>query len=137
MTRVSSSAAQQVIVRADYHCEYCRTPRAITAQSFHIDHILPASRGGEAIPENLCYACPRCNLQKGDPIEAVDPRTRRRVRLFNPRIDSWADHFRWSATYRRILGRTAIGRATIAALDLNDGALMKARQMWVLLDLIP
>jgi hypothetical protein len=68
-----SRLAVRVGARAGYRCEYCLTPHAITAQTFHADHILPQSRGGKTILDNLCFACPRCNLRKGDLIEGRDP----------------------------------------------------------------
>jgi hypothetical protein len=39
------------------------------------------------------------------------------VRLFHPRRDNWQDHFRWKGP--RIQARTAVGRVTIAVLDMN------------------
>ena len=137
MSEFTSPLVRQVAERAGHRCEYCQTPQAVTAQPFHLDHVLPRSRGGETTAENLCYACPRCNLLKGDAVEAEDPRTGRRVLLFNPRLDRWDDHFRWSASYQRIVGRTAIGRATVVALRLNAEVLVQARKLWVLLKLIP
>jgi 5-methylcytosine-specific restriction endonuclease McrA len=40
-----------------------------------LDHILPRSRGGRSVPENLCTACKLCNQRKGDrtPEEARMP----------------------------------------------------------------
>jgi len=135
--RVSSRITALVAARAGQRCEYCRTPHAITAQAFHADHIQPTSRGGKTLLENLCFACPHCNLHKGDQIKALDARTRRPVALFNPRTQLWDDHFRWSVDYQRLIGRTATGRATVMALDLNTPVLMRARIMWALLELIP
>ena len=135
--RIPARLAAQVAARAGYRCEYCRTPNAITAQAFHVDHIIPVSRGGPALLGNLCFACPHCNLHKGDRIEALDPRTQQRSPLFNPRAQNWDDHFRWSVNFQRLLGRTATGRATVAALDLNTRALMRARMMWAVLGMIP
>jgi len=40
------------------------------------------------------------------------------VALFNPRRESWNDHFVWRGV--RIEGITATGRATIQALAMND-----------------
>ena len=135
--RGTSRLTAQVAARAGYRCEYCRTPHAITAQTFHADHILPLSRGGQTTLDNLCFACPRCNLHKGDTIEGLDPRTHQATSLFDPRRQNWDDHFRWGFDYRRLIGRTRVGRATIVALDLNGSVLMRARMMWALLDLIP
>ena len=137
MARVPNRLALQVAARANYRCEYCRTPRSITAQTFHTDHIIPAVRTGETTLSNLSFACPHCNLHKQDHVEATDPRTNRATRLFNPRIDQWDEHFRWGVHCERLIGRTIIGRATIMALDLNNQILMRARVMWARLGLIP
>jgi len=32
---------------------------------YHVDHVIPLSRGGSNGPENLVIACPSCNLSKG------------------------------------------------------------------------
>lgn len=41
------------------------------AKDYHIDHIMPLSKGGAHELRNLCIACPTCNLTKNakDPIE--------------------------------------------------------------------
>ena len=40
------------------------------------------------------------------------------VRLFDPRRQSWNRHFEWFGAV--LIGRTQIGRATVAVLDIND-----------------
>lgn len=32
---------------------------------YHIDHVVPLSRGGSNSPENIVISCPKCNLKKG------------------------------------------------------------------------
>lgn len=32
---------------------------------WHVDHLVPLSRGGSNAPENIVIACPACNLSKG------------------------------------------------------------------------
>ena len=49
---------------------------------------------------------------------ALDPRTGRSVRLFHPRQQKWNHHFRWSG--EKVIGITAVGRATIEALGMNS-----------------
>jgi CRISPR/Cas system Type II protein with McrA/HNH and RuvC-like nuclease domain len=46
------------------HCSYCVRP--IDFKTFHIDHEIPVSKGGQDRFENLFPACPKCNLEKGD-----------------------------------------------------------------------
>lgn len=43
-------------------CSYCGTG---PLESWHIDHIIPWSRGGGHSLENLCVSCASCNLSKG------------------------------------------------------------------------
>lgn len=42
-------------------CAYCRTP---LFAYYHIDHVLPLSRGGPDKLENLALSCPTCNMRK-------------------------------------------------------------------------
>ena len=35
-------------------------------KQYHVDHVVPLSRGGGDGPDNLVIACAACNLQKGD-----------------------------------------------------------------------
>jgi hypothetical protein len=59
------------------------------------------------------------------------------VQLFNPRTDVWEKHFRWSRNWKRLIGRTPIGRATVVALDMNARLLQRARPFWRAVGLIP
>ena len=102
-----------------------------TGHEFTVDHIIPEARGGTDSFDNLCFCCFWCNDFKHVRTEARDPRTGRTVPLFNPRTDNWQDHFRWSSTSICVIGRTAIGRATVRALRLNRRSLVRARKVWV------
>jgi len=42
-------------------CQLCGT----TEEPFHIDHIIPRSKGGTSDMDNLQVLCKRCNLAKG------------------------------------------------------------------------
>lgn len=44
-------------------CAYCNKP--LFPDKYHVDHIRPLSRGGSNDLDNLCLACPKCNLSKG------------------------------------------------------------------------
>lgn len=50
--------------RDSYICQYCRkkTPRS----DLTLDHIIPKSRGGKNIWENIVTCCKPCNTMKGD-----------------------------------------------------------------------
>jgi 5-methylcytosine-specific restriction endonuclease McrA len=69
----SGSLRTKVLIRDRYRCQYCGVRGTPTDLS--IDHILPRSRGGRTVPENLCVACKPCNSRKGDrtPAEARMP----------------------------------------------------------------
>jgi len=123
---VPAALALRVRRRAGERCEYCRMSQTLQGASFHIEHILPRSLGGRSILGNLAFACPGCNLHKADRISAVDPLTHATVPLFHPRKEVWNAHFEWSGS--RITGRTAIGRATIAMLQLNHSRRLLIRR---------
>lgn len=44
-------------------CYYCKSRFKGT---MHWDHVIPVSKGGTHSPDNLCVACPECNLKKAD-----------------------------------------------------------------------
>jgi hypothetical protein len=86
--------------------------------TFEIDHIIARKHGGLTLASNLCLSCFSCNAAKGSNIAARDKRTRKLAPLFHPRPHSWSRHFRWQGPI--IIGRTPIGRVTIAVLNIND-----------------
>lgn len=109
---------QLVWQRAGHRCEYCQLPQAYSTLAFEIDHIIARKHGGLATPGNLALACFFCNSYKGPNIAGVDRRSGKIVRLFHPRRHKWSWHFRWDGSI--LIGRTPIGRATIAVLNINE-----------------
>ena len=103
--------------RAQRTCEYCQMPREYDELPFEIDHILARKHGGPTTAQNRALACFPCNNHKGPNIAGRDPLTGRIVRLFHPRRHKWRQHFLWDGPL--LEGRTAIGRATIAVLEIN------------------
>jgi hypothetical protein len=126
-----------VASRAAQRCEYCRAPEAIFNFPFEVEHIFPIGRGGTDADSNLALACRSCNLRKGSILTAVDPETVDVVALFHPRQHSWRDHFEVSTESGEIIGLTAIGRATVASLQLNSITQVAARRQWMQLHLFP
>ena len=121
----------QVRAQANNRCGYCLSAQQYVLGPLEIDHLVPKARGGTDAEENLWLACRMCNGFKGTQIHARDPVSSRRVRLFNPRRQRWSNHFVWSQDGLRIIGRTACGRATVVALQLNHTIAVLVRQAWV------
>ena len=96
-----------------------------------IEHIIPEGVGGSSDEANLWLACPRCNRHKGMQIDALDEMTNERVPLFNPRQQRWAEHFAWEQDGLYIVGLTAIGRATVQALQMNNPFVIYSRRIWI------
>ncbi|HEV3145339.1 MAG TPA: HNH endonuclease signature motif containing protein [Gemmataceae bacterium] len=113
-------------------CGYCLSPQHLILAPLQIEHLIPRAQGGSDDESNLWLSCPICNAYKSDRTSAPDPETGAVVPLFNPRMQNWFDHFRWSEDGLRIIGLTAIGRATVALLHLDDDPIaLLVRSYWV------
>jgi hypothetical protein len=110
-------------------------PRHLYLAPFQIDHIIAEKHRGKTVSSNLALACYHCNLHKGSNISGKDPITGRTTRLFHPRRDQWRRHFRWKGA--KLVARTAVGRATIAVLDINHEAYVLVRQALIEAALFP
>ena len=130
-TYVPADLRRRVTIQACRRCGYCLTSEDVVGTPMEIEHIVPEALGGTTKEENLWLACPMCNRHKGCRTTAEDPASGQVVPLFNPRCQVWAEHFSWGSSGTRIIGTTASGRATVAALKLNRPALVKARRKWV------
>jgi 5-methylcytosine-specific restriction endonuclease McrA len=81
-----------VLARDSWTCQYCGQRKP----GLTVDHVVPRSRGGESVWENIVAACASCNRRKGNrlPKEAsMHPRHRPRppgplvfIRISSPRI---------------------------------------------------
>ena len=127
--------ARRVEARAAGRCEYCRMHQSLQGATFHVEHVIPRSRGGSSQLDNLAWACPRCNLRKASRTAVADPMTGHSVPLFHPRSDVWDNHFRWDGYH--VVGLTPIGRATVTALDLNHPRRIQIRQAEQVFELYP
>ncbi len=132
MTYISKKLRRYISQAAGHRCGYCLTNQKISGAQMHLEHITPRSQGGSSDETNLWLACAWCNSYKGVQTEAVDPLTEQCIPLFNPITQNWLDHFRWSDDGLTIIGLTAIGRATVLALQLNNEYILPARRHWVL-----
>jgi len=58
--RIASVSRRAVFARDDYRCQYCGD------HADSIDHVVPRSRGGRDVWDNLAAACRPCNSKKRD-----------------------------------------------------------------------
>jgi hypothetical protein len=133
---------EQVRQRAQFRCEYCHYPELLSSAPRSIDHIQPQSLGGSDELDNLGLACRRCNERRYNFTTGIDPESKLKTPLFNPRQQQWSDHFIWSVDALKIMGKTPTGRATCDRLDLNDDRrknvfIQNARQQCVASGLYP
>lgn len=93
---------QGVLARDGHRCQYCGS----SAET--LDHVLPRSRGGRHVWENLVAACRRCNHTKADRTldelgwslhrQPAAPRGAQRILLGHGRAEpAWAAYVEMSA----------------------------------------
>ncbi|MFM2433258.1 MAG: hypothetical protein RLZZ511_4472 [Cyanobacteriota bacterium] len=117
-SRIPAALRRLVIERASQKCEYCLLSSELRLFPHEIDHIIAEKHGGSTIAENLALTCWRCNRHKGTDLGSFDPLTGEFVFLFNPRKQSWAEHFAWHGV--EIQSKTPEGRVTVNLLQLNS-----------------
>jgi HNH endonuclease len=124
---ISDSLRRLVAKRANYCCEYCQLKELDAFFTFPIDHIISVKHGGITTDDNLAHSCTLCNTYKGSDIGTILLPNRIFTRLFNPRIDSWDDHFE---LYNYVIyAKTYVGEATVKILKLNDVERIIERQI--------
>jgi 5-methylcytosine-specific restriction endonuclease McrA len=64
-----------LFARDGWRCAYCGT----SSGRLTLDHVVPRSRGGMSVWENVVTSCAPCNLQKGDRLLEETP-----MRLLHP-----------------------------------------------------
>ena len=67
------------------------------------------------------------HAHKGPNLSGLDPESGALVRLFHPRQDQWDEHFERNGVI--IVGRTAIGRATVGLLKMNAADRRRIREL--------
>ena len=78
--RVPRAAQRKISRRAlfardEWSCVYCGT----SGGRLTLDHVVPRSRGGDSVWENVVTACAPCNLRKGDRLPEEASMTMRRL----------------------------------------------------------
>ena len=117
-TYIPAELRRLVIDRANGLCEYCLTAQEDAFYGCAVDHIISEKHGGPTVESNLAFACVFCNQAKGSDIGSILWPSREFVRLFDPRIDEWGEHF--VLVGNRIEGLTPIGSVTERLLGFNS-----------------
>lgn len=61
----------EVLKRDRFRCVICGASPATDPEcQLHVDHIIPVSRNGVTVPDNLRTLCSRCNIGKGSKTES-------------------------------------------------------------------
>lgn len=124
---VSAALRRRVQERALGICEYCLLSETDAYFSHEPDHVIAIKHSGATEFENLCWSCFDCNRFKGSDIASRDPIDESLVPLFNPRTESWKDHFKLEDTMM-IIGLTATARATERLLKFNIDSRIEVRK---------
>lgn len=59
---------KRLLIEQGNLCAYCETG----LETYHVDHVVPLSKGGGNGPDNICLACPSCNLSKHNKLLGVE-----------------------------------------------------------------
>ncbi|HXU37842.1 MAG TPA: HNH endonuclease [Blastocatellia bacterium] len=108
-SNVPDSVRARVRESAGDRCGYCLSPQRLVMGKLEIEHIIPRVLGGSDEEANLWLSCGLCNRYKGSQTQGIDPANTSTVELFNPRMQVWTDHFRWSTDGSHIVGLTGVG----------------------------
>ena len=62
--RAIARSRTKILARDNHQCQFCGAHG--TDFTLTLDHVIPRSRGGASVPENLVAACKPCNQRKGN-----------------------------------------------------------------------
>ncbi|MCC6727388.1 MAG: HNH endonuclease [Saprospiraceae bacterium] len=127
---------KRIAIIASGRCEYCRVLEYLSHHDFHIEHIIGIQHGGTSTPSNLAYSCAWCNWKKCPNIATILEDKDILIPLFNPRKQNWFSHFEADET-GFLLGKTAIGKATIKLLELNHAERVEERKRMMVAGFYP
>jgi hypothetical protein len=128
-TYIPVALKRRVTKSALHRCGYCL--RTEELMGMPIEHIIPEVLGGTTTEDNLWLSCSSCNQFKGSKIRGRDPKNGEWVKIFNPRLQVWDEHFAWNNDGTQVLGKTACGRVTVIALQMNNPSIIVTRRLWV------
>ena len=134
LSAIPRTLRASVAERDSGQCRYCGLSQTGQAAAFHVNHVIPKSKGGLTSLENLVLQCPHCSLHKSNKVDGVDRETHSTAPLFHPLRQNWREHFAVVAD-GTCVGLTAVGRVTVAELRMNDPLPKTARALQSLLGL--
>ena len=102
---------------------------------FLLGHIVSEKHGGSSDVENLAFTCPYCGRAKGSDLASIDPETELLTSLYNPRTQTWSEHFELDGA--EIIPLTPFGRVTVQMLRMNHPDRIQEREMLIGLDMYP
>jgi hypothetical protein len=123
---ISEELRRFLAERADFLCEYCLLHEDDGFFAFQVDHIISRKHGRRSDPSKLAFTCPVCYRRKGSDIGTISRRTSALTRFFNPRADSWLEHF--SLTGAIIDPLSDIGEGTARIFGFNEEDRIAERQ---------
>jgi hypothetical protein len=129
--RIPDDVRTRVRAESGDRCGYCLARQRYVLGLLEIEHVIPRALGGTDDEQNLWLSCRLCNSFKGTSTHGVDPSTGTTVPLFDPRRQSWGEHFAWSDDGLHIVGRSGCGRATVGVLQLNNAIAVMVRGEWI------
>lgn len=59
---VSPATIDGMMIEQNGQCHWCQA----TLSDYHVDHVIPVSRGGPHVRDNLVLSCPPCNFSKSN-----------------------------------------------------------------------
>jgi hypothetical protein len=126
VTYITVDLRRLIVTRAESICEYCLVAEDDTFFGCEADHVISEKHGGKTAEDNLAYACVFCNQFKGSDVGSIHWETNSFIRFFNPRTDTWSDHFKLKGFLIEPL--TPIGAVTARILAFNSGERMLERK---------
>ncbi|MEH7745337.1 HNH endonuclease [Neobacillus drentensis] len=106
---------QPLLEMSNSKCAFCECYLEEEGKYLQVEHYYPKSIYPDKVVEwgNLLPICGRCNVKKGDHDTGINP-------IVDPTKNNPLDHFEFSFSEFRIVGKDELGIITEKILDLND-----------------
>lgn len=76
--RLPAGTVAMKLEAQSWRCPYCNS---CLRSGYHVDHIVPLSKGGRHLPDNIQCTCPTCNVRKSDKMPDVFAAQMKRSRI--------------------------------------------------------